>query len=125
LTRARAFGDYDVANRHFRRYTRGSFLDVLPEELEPPAASYFNATLFPLAVLSRVAWSIKKCLRGSADPKQPAVKQSSDVPVAVDTLFGNVLKAEGKMVGAGRRPPFGLSVAVVARRRARSRCAGR
>jgi len=112
------FSDHDVANRHFRRYTHTSLMDILPDdEIEPLSVGYFNSTLFPLAILSRLVWMLKKNLYPLPEDRQSIKKQSSNVPGGIDKLFYRILQMESRVATSGVRLPFGLSVFCVARRR--------
>ncbi len=110
------FSAHDVANEHYRRYSRGILRDVMPPELRVVRCGYFNSILFPLAVTARAAWSITRRLRiggnGAITDKQP-----SRVPGPMDQFFRGVLNTEAAIIKAGVTPPFGLSVFAVARRR--------
>lgn len=108
------FSDHDRAIHHFRRYTRGGLERLVGTDLRLVWSSYFNTTLFPLALASRVAWQARRRLAGrSGQPgKQPV---TSSPPL--DRLFLAVLRAEVGWLLRGRRAPFGLSVVCVARRR--------
>lgn len=106
------FGPHDVALGHYRRYTARRLARVLGADLDVRSTGYFNTTLFPLAVGSRLVWSR---LRRSA--AETGHKQSSRLPAVADRLFAGVLAAEAGLVGRGVRLPYGLSVVVVAAKR--------
>jgi len=114
------FSDHDIANQHFRRYTRNSLVNRFPDVIEPVFAGYFNMTLFPFALASRLLWMAKKHLRPLPQPQHSTHyvtrKQSSDVPKIIDWTFGKVLKMESALVKSGLRLPYGLSVVSIARR---------
>jgi SAM-dependent methyltransferase len=108
------FSDHDVALGHFRRYTKRSLLDAFPDggRLKILQAGYFNALLFPAAIVSRAAWLIGRRLRGDGG----STKQPSTQNRLVDQFLGGVLAAEVGLARAGLRMPFGLSVYAVAQR---------
>jgi SAM-dependent methyltransferase len=111
------FSDHDVALKHYRRYTRQRLVAALPPELRVRQAGYFVCLLFPLAAALRLVGKVAKLLRRSKTAEAEAVrKQSSSVPAAADRLFLLELTAEVKLIGGGRRLPFGLSVFCVAQK---------
>jgi SAM-dependent methyltransferase len=105
------FSDHDRALQHYRRYTRARLLEVLPKELEPVTAGYFTHFAFPLALAARTAWSLRRRLH----PGAPA-KQSSPRGGIAAAMLGGLHAAELGLIARGYRPPFGLSVYLVARR---------
>lgn len=107
------FSPHDVALGHYRRYTAGRVSSLLRDRaFDVRAAGYFNMTLFPLAVLSRIAWS----LRTRAGEGQER-KQSSHLPGFADRMFFGVLSREAALIGRGARLPYGLSVITVGMKR--------
>lgn len=101
------FGPHDRANRHFRRYTNGRLLAALPGAFRVDASGYFNTTLLPAAIAAKLIW-------GARQGDRPADKQSSNLPPILDRLGYAVLATEARLIGAGLRPPAGLSVFWVA-----------
>ncbi len=101
------FGPHDRANRHFRRYTKGTFTAALPPDLQVKASGYFNTALLPAAVAAKLVW-------GARQGTRPGDKQSSNLPPLLDRLCYAVLAMEARLTGAGLRPPAGLSVFCVA-----------
>lgn len=66
------FTRHDQALGHYRRYTRQSFLGIVPDDLQRLADSHFNTVLFPFAILTRWIWVIKALFtRGTELDKQP------------------------------------------------------
>lgn len=108
------FGEHDTALGHFRRYNRKAFLALLPPELEPIRAGYFNTTLFPAVAAIRGLALLRR--RRSRDVSA-ARKQSSTLPAPADWMLGRLLGVEARVFA--RRPiaPFGLSFFVLARKR--------
>ncbi|MFC1680172.1 class I SAM-dependent methyltransferase [Pseudomonadota bacterium] len=98
------FSDHDRALGHYRRYTRASFDAVMPEGFQSVVACYFNSALLPVAVLSRLIWSLRR--RDDA----PLRKQSAPSKGWLDSALHKVLTAERKFISRGMRPCFGLSV---------------
>lgn len=106
------FGAHDVANHHFRRYTKKALLDALPENLKPVKSGYFMTSLFPLAATARLAYNLK-----NKTSKDAAIaKQKSSMPRPVDALFGKIMSVESTLAGKGLSMPFGMTVYVVARK---------
>jgi len=65
------WGPHDVANAHFRRYTRRSIVDAVRNAgLTVERVSYFNALLLPLGLVERTMTRLLK-LRWSPGVKQP------------------------------------------------------
>lgn len=108
------FADHDRALGHYRRYTRRSLRAVLPQDVEVVRLGYFNTVLFPAAAAARLFSKLRGRLRPRTDTP---TKQSSSVPRPLDAALHQVLRREAKVFA--RRPiaPFGLSVALLARRR--------
>lgn len=107
------FGPHDVANQHFRRYTKSRLLAALPEGYEIIRSGYFLTLLFPLALAARFAWAIKSRLKGT-HRKPDGEKQSSSLPLPIDRLFFAILSFEAKLAKMGISMPFGLTVYVLA-----------
>lgn len=51
---------HDKMNNHFRRYTKGGLLNILPDNLVVKRISYYNTLLFPLAVLDKLVLTKNK-----------------------------------------------------------------
>jgi SAM-dependent methyltransferase len=97
---------HDEANRHYRRYTRGSLIDAAVEtDWEVHHSTYFNAALLAPAAAVRLA-------RRHA----PAGRSElSLTPPALDRVLEWPSRAEAALVRAGVRVPFGLSLLAVLR----------
>lgn len=108
------FSDHDIANQHYRRYTRPALVEGLQQQFEVVTSGYFNSTLFPLAILSRCVWMGRRHLLGKSDSQQ---KQSSQLPTPIARIFRSILEYESRLIKGGFRAPFGLSVYAVARKR--------
>ena len=106
------FSDHDRALGHFRRYTRTRLIATLPPAMEVVTAGYFTHLAFPFAVAARAAWSLRRMF-GQAAP----AKQSSPRGGFLARLLSHMHVAELALIRKGYRPPFGLSVYMVARRR--------
>ncbi len=100
------FGPHDVANQHFRRYTKTRLLKVLPAEYTILKSGYFLTALFPLAVMAKAVWALKTALGKKEKTQQ---KQSSNLPGFIDRIFYNVLAFEAYLAGKGAGMPFGLT----------------
>jgi hypothetical protein len=92
---------HDMRNHHRRRYTRRRLLERHEAAgLEPLQAGYFNALLFPAALVQRMLAR----LGVAADPlKLP--------PPLLNRPLGRLFAAEAKVLSGGDHAfPFGLSV---------------
>ena len=107
------FSDHDRALDHHRRYTRAQLAHLLGERLHLHFSSYFNTSLFPLAVTSRILWQTQRRLLGRSGTPE---KQPSGASGPIDDRLGRVLAWEARRVGAGWRAPFGLTAIAVAER---------
>lgn len=112
------FSDHDVANEHFRRYTAGSLRRVIPDGLVIERITYFNSALFPVAVAARAVWQTCRALTRESSSDGRTEKQSSAIPGFADRIFFAIMRAEAWAVARGIYLPFGLSISVVARKRA-------
>jgi hypothetical protein len=92
---------HDLRNHHRRRYTRRRLLERhAAAGLEPLQSGYFNAVLFPVALVQRVLAR----LGAAADPLRLP-------PPILNRPLGRLFAAEGSLLAAGRHAfPFGLSV---------------
>lgn len=106
------FSDHDRANQHYRRYTSKGLGDLIGRRLKLNRLGYFNMTLFPVALVGRASWQLKRRLVS----KTQAGKQPSDLPELIDHLFGRILLWEAKQASQGAKFPFGLSAFCVAYR---------
>lgn len=74
------WSDWDVTLRHFRRYTRGSLLSIIPSEFEVLHVNYINVAVLPLVfavrkwrgLKSRLGIKMDVCARARAEDKIPA-----------------------------------------------------
>ncbi len=105
------FGAHDVANHHFRRYTRSRLVKALPPELTLIHSGYHMMVLFPLALIARIAYNIKSSVRTG----MPA-KQKSGMPAFIDKIFFKIMAFEAYMAGCGVAAPCGMTVYIVARK---------
>ena len=89
------------------RFTRGSLSKLLREAgFAVPYSTYWNSLLFPLMVLRRL---VLKPRDGASDVHP--------YPAPVEAVFGGVMAAEGGLLRAGGRFPFGGSVLAVGEKR--------
>jgi SAM-dependent methyltransferase len=95
---------HDVANHHFRRYSKASLRSVFEGSgLQLRLLASFNSLLFPLAVVDRLVSRLTG--REGKDDAEP--------PAPVNALFRSVFSLEAQMVG--RVPmPTGLSLVALA-----------
>jgi SAM-dependent methyltransferase len=95
---------HDVANHHFRRYTRKALHDLIHRSgLRVELLSYFNSILFPVAAAARLAGRLTG-RQGSDDALPPAPVNKS-----FELLFG----LERHLIGRISLPP-GVSLVSVA-----------
>lgn len=104
------FSDHDRALGHHRRYTRARLVGTLPTGIDVATAAYFTHLAFPLAVAARAAWSLRRRL-GRAAP----AKQASPRGGLIAHGLSGLSAMELALIERGYRPPFGLSVYLVAR----------
>ncbi len=96
------WSSHDVANHHFRRYTRKTLSAVARDAgLTLEMMSAMNALLFPLAVAARLAGRLMG-KEGSDDALPPA---------PVNWLFEKVFELEAQLIG---RVPLPIGVSLVA-----------
>lgn len=102
------WSSHDVANHHFRRYTRGTFRAVLEGSgFEVRKISYYNTLLFPAAFCIRMLKSVTKRQNGD-DLKMPSTE-------TMNTLLTNIFSFERHLLKYGNLP-FGLSVIAVCKK---------
>jgi SAM-dependent methyltransferase len=94
---------HDVANHHFRRYSRSAFRDVIVKSgMKIETMTAFNSLLFPAAVAQRAVAKLT-AKEGTADALPPAF-----INKAFEFIFG----LEAYVVGRLPLPP-GLSFAAI------------
>jgi SAM-dependent methyltransferase len=97
---------HDEANRHYRRYTRGSLIDAAVEtDWHVAESTYFNAALLAPAAIVRLARRRARSGRS----------ELSLTPPALDGLLEWPSRAEAALLRSGGRVPFGLSLLAVLR----------
>jgi SAM-dependent methyltransferase len=97
---------HDEANLHYRRYTRGSLIDVAIEtDWQVADNTYFNAALLAPAAVVRLA-------RRHAPSGR---SELSLTPPALDRVLEWPSRAEAALLRCGGRVPFGLSLLAVLR----------
>jgi SAM-dependent methyltransferase len=94
---------HDVANHHFRRYTRASLRKAIADAgLKIEMLSWFNSLLFPLAIAQRTASKL-------------AGKEGSDdalPPAPLNAAFETIFRLERYLVGRVPLPP-GVSLVAI------------
>ncbi|WP_047548500.1 class I SAM-dependent methyltransferase [Methylotenera sp. G11] len=101
------WSEHDVKLHHHRRYARGQLMRVMEQAgLAVSWVSYFNFSLLPVAVASRLYAKIRG-IRPTGDELPPAF---------VNRVFAGMLSMERHMLFPGRLP-IGLSLAAVVRHR--------
>lgn len=94
---------HDVANHHFRRYTRATLRKAIADAgLKIEMLSWFNSLLFPLAVAQRTASKLTG-KEGSDDALPPA---------PLNAAFETVFRLERHLVGRMSLPP-GVSLVAI------------
>jgi SAM-dependent methyltransferase len=102
----RLWSSHDVANRHFRRYTRRALLDAAGAAgWTCERTTHFNALLLPPAAAYRAAERLIR--RGEAPPD---VSELDRTPAWMNGALESVLAAEAAAIRRGRRIPAGLSL---------------
>ena len=95
---------HDVANHHFRRYTKASFRAAIDTAgLKLDLLTSFNSILYPLAVVSRLASRV----RGGEETSDDALP-----PPAINAAFRHIFGFERYLVGKVPMPP-GVSLAAI------------
>jgi SAM-dependent methyltransferase len=101
------WSEHDVALHHYRRYLRKQLIEVVERAgLEISWVSYFNFTLLPIAVASRLYAKLRGV--GPAGDQMPST--------FVNRILAKILSAE-KYILFPQRLPIGLSLAAIARHR--------
>lgn len=106
------FSEHDRVLGHHRRYTKKSLLREVPAGFQVQTVAYFTHLLFPIAVVSRLAWVMKRRIfktNGNA-------KQRSPRSGLVARMLGRTMSMEVNLIKAGYRPAWGLSVYCAARK---------
>lgn len=103
---------HDVIHKHFRRYTKSEFNEMLSSAgFEIVYTSYFQTFLFPLAVIKRFADRITGAEKKQTEPVE-------ELPGFMNSLFKAVFKAEKGFLKF-MRFPFGNSIITIARKPAK------
>jgi 2-polyprenyl-3-methyl-5-hydroxy-6-metoxy-1,4-benzoquinol methylase len=98
---------HDVANHHFRRYTKTTLREVVADSgLKLTMLQSFNSLLFPLAAADRII--AKMTSRTGSDDALP--------PAPVNALFEKIFGLERYLVGRVPMPPGVSLVALVSAR---------
>jgi SAM-dependent methyltransferase len=103
--------EQDDAAHHLRRYTYDNLLKVVPDSLSVEHASYFNSLLFPPILAVRTA------MRATRRRDRPPQDHLGIPPAPLNWLFYRLFSVERHFVPR-QRWPFGVSLLLVARRRA-------
>ena len=103
------WSEHDVANHHYRRYTKAKFEKLIKTAgYEIEYSSYFNTLLFPLAVLSRL---FENLFTSKSKPRENTLNMPS---AFTNTIFKRIFSLESCWAGK-LKMPFGLSIIVVAK----------
>lgn len=94
------WSDHDVRNQHYRRYTIKRLRRAhAAAGLRPLQSGYFNALLFPFAVLQRGLAALRTDHDLLSVPAEP-----------VNRMLQSIFSSEGSVIaGLGRSFPYGLS----------------
>lgn len=107
-----AWSDFDVANGHHRRYTKGRAVAALEASgFSVRRATYGFATVFPLFVAERLARKVTR--RGARGPVD--IVEVPTVPPALNTALTALCRLDERVLRR-RDLPFGSSVFVAATR---------
>ena len=100
------WSDHDVRNRHRRRYTRKTLLEVARETgWAPRWTSHFNSLLLPAAIASRLL----ERARGARPPRS----EFERTPPWLDPVLALPLRLEAALIRNEVRIPAGLSLLAV------------
>lgn len=99
------FSQHDVALGHFRRYTRATFRRIIPESFELLADSHFNTRLFPIAIVSRMAWIVKNWFISEKDQSKQSMPTHGLVSQMLLSVFMKEVEGTTQKTSRG----FGLS----------------
>ena len=103
------WGSHDRRLHHLRRYGRAQMLSLFSQaDVDVIRVAPFNVVLSPLAMVYRVAERIAGLDLGNQERLPPA---------ALNGLFSMAFGAEARLMRRGVNLPFGLSYAVLLRRR--------
>lgn len=84
------FSDHDRMLGHYRRYSASGFNAIVPVSMRLLSESYFNSYLFPLAIVSRVGWSLKNLMLH----KGGLAKQTVPTRGVADKILRRIFLAE-------------------------------
>ncbi|HEU4657911.1 MAG TPA: class I SAM-dependent methyltransferase [Capillimicrobium sp.] len=103
------WSQHDVVNRHRRRYSRRTLLAAARDAgWAPERTTHFNALLLPAAAAARGLERLRP-------PRDPGASDLDRTPRALNAVLERPLRAEARLIGAGRRLPAGLSLLAVLR----------
>lgn len=103
------FSSHDQALGHERRYTKKNLIKKLHEAgLVMVTIGYWNAWLFPLAVIIRLYKKIR--------PPQVVKSEAGRLPPLVNQIGLAILTSENYLIAKHFKFPFGLSLYVIAKK---------
>lgn len=103
------WGSHDRRLHHMRRYGRRQVLDLFEsDDVEIVRVTPFNVVLAPIAMLYRIAERVARLNLGNQERTPPRL---------VNAILARAFSMEAQLVRRGVSLPFGLSYAVVLRRR--------
>ena len=104
------WGEHDVLSHHHRRYTRPELLGrAAAAGLHPERVTAFNAALLGPIALMRMA-------QRAIERDQPSSDLGRTPQGPVNAALERVLRAEARLIRAGRDLPLGVSLLAVLRR---------
>lgn len=106
------FSEHDRVLGHHRRYTKTRLMNEVPADMTIETAAYFTHLLFPVAVISRLAWMARRRVMGG----RTSEKQRSPQSGLIARILRNVMSLEIGLIKMGYKPTWGLSAYCVARK---------
>ena len=106
------FSDHDKALGHYRRYTKKSFDLLLPKNLTKIYGTYFNFILFPIAMIARFFYQVKRNLLKSKVLNKQTIPKNMSLNSAL--LF--IMKTEAFILKRMVFPLFGLSYFLISKK---------
>jgi ubiquinone/menaquinone biosynthesis C-methylase UbiE len=110
--------EWDKAVMGVRRYRRPELIDLCRRAgLSTLFASYFTSFGFPILLTLRALKRMKALVSGAADTTSvEAAAESKPLPAVLNGSLYTAALAEAILIGAGIAMPFGVTLALVAKR---------
>lgn len=109
------FGEHDLAMEHYRRYEKKEIETLLEKNnFNIIEIIYWNSFLFPLIALIRI---IKKAYQKNNLSNKKHKSDIRKMPKIINNLLFKILNFENNLIKLGIKPPFGLSLYIVAQKK--------